>query len=170
MFDLRDVLEAELKEKDRLLIAREDFAACRQSGQFEGKGQWDIVAASACARIFLARANRLERAVPVTDRIAERMNRPVFKVISDSLLLDIAPPPEKDGSCGPGAESQAESAYGGARFWRRSSVDAAPLVEREHAKRPSDRTLKRLEKLKSWRKKVAQEISVESISSCPRSI
>jgi ribonuclease D len=38
----------------------------------------------------------------------------------------------------------------------------APVVERESPKRPSDKTLKRLEKLKNWRKKLAQELGVES--------
>jgi ribonuclease D len=38
----------------------------------------------------------------------------------------------------------------------------APLIEREQVKRPNDATLKRLEKLKNWRKKVAQDLKVES--------
>jgi superfamily II DNA helicase RecQ len=37
-----------------------------------------------------------------------------------------------------------------------------PLVKREQAKRPSDALLRRLEKLKAWRKKLAAEIQVES--------
>jgi ribonuclease D len=39
---------------------------------------------------------------------------------------------------------------------------AVPLVKLEQAKRPSDAVLKRLEQLKSWRKKIAQELKVES--------
>ena len=39
---------------------------------------------------------------------------------------------------------------------------AAPLVKREQAQRPNDAMLKRLEKLKSWRKKIAEEMNVES--------
>lgn len=98
------------------------------------------------------------------DRIAERMNRPVFKVISDALLLDIARNlPEKDVDlAGLGLSSKQ------IRLWGSEILDAikrgsvAPLVEREQAKRPNDATLKRLEKLKNWRKKVAQELKVES--------
>jgi ribonuclease D len=54
------------------------------------------------------------------------------------------------------------------RLWGGEILEAvkrgtvAPLVEREQAKRPNDKTLKRLEKLKNWRKKVAQELGVES--------
>jgi ribonuclease D len=38
----------------------------------------------------------------------------------------------------------------------------APLVKREQLNRPNDALLKRLEKLKVWRKKIAKEIEVES--------
>ena len=38
----------------------------------------------------------------------------------------------------------------------------APLVKREQPKRPNDAVLRRLEKLKNWRKKVAQDLAVES--------
>ena len=38
----------------------------------------------------------------------------------------------------------------------------APIVKREQPKRPDESVLKRLEKIKSWRKKVAQDIKVES--------
>jgi len=43
----------------------------------------------------------------------------------------------------------------------KKGVDA-PLVVREQVKRPSDAILKRLEKLKNWRKTRAKEMSVES--------
>jgi ribonuclease D len=35
-------------------------------------------------------------------------------------------------------------------------------VQREQAERPKDAVLKRLDKLKTWRKKVAEEMKVES--------
>ncbi|MGZ9226559.1 MAG: HRDC domain-containing protein, partial [Anaerolineales bacterium] len=38
----------------------------------------------------------------------------------------------------------------------------APLVTREQARRPSDAILRRLEKLKNWRKLLARESGVES--------
>jgi ribonuclease D len=38
----------------------------------------------------------------------------------------------------------------------------APLVEREQVRRPSDAMLRRLEKLKNWRKTKAKELGVES--------
>lgn len=98
------------------------------------------------------------------DRIAERMNRPVFKVVSDTLLIDIARNlPEKDVDLAALGLSSKQI-----RLWGSEILEAvkrgtvAPVVEREQAKRPNDRTLKRLERLKNWRKKVAQEMGVES--------
>ena len=165
LFDLRDVLEAELKEKDRLLIAHEDFARAAKVDSSKEKvngTSW---------RRFSMRKDISPRELTVLselclsrDRIAERMNRPVFKVVSDSVLLDIARHlPEKDVDlAGLGLSPKQIRLWGSEILEAVKRGTAAPLVEREQAKRPSDRTLKRLEKLKNWRKKVAQEMGVES--------
>ena len=167
LFDLRDLLANELREKDRLQIALEDFArACNVEIQKEK----DKLNGASWKR-FSMRKDVTPRELTVLselciarDRIAERMNRPVFKVISDSLLLDIARNlPEKDVDLsGLGLSGKQ------IRLWGSEVLDAvkrgsvAPLVEREAPRRPSDATLKRLEKLKHWRKKVAQDLKVES--------
>jgi ribonuclease D len=165
LFDLRDVLEAELKEQNRLLIAHEDFARACKVDLPEEK-----VNGSAWKR-FSMRKDITPRELTILselcisrDRIAERMNRPVFKVISDSLLLDIARNlPEKDVDLAGLGLSPKQI-----RFWGSEILDAvkrgnvAPLVEREQMKRPNDAMLKRLQKLKNWRKKVAEQLAVES--------
>lgn len=165
LFDLRDVLEAELREKDRLQIALEDFgrAAKVELPREKLNGpSW---------RRFSVRKDVSPRELTVLselcvsrDRIAERMNRPVFKVIADTVLLDIARNlPEKDVDlAGLGLSSKQIRLWGSEILEAVKRGTVAPLVEREQAKRPSDRTLKRLEKLKNWRKKIAQELSVES--------
>jgi ribonuclease D len=165
LFDLRDVLEKELIEKDRLSMALEDFARARKVDVPKEKlngTSW---------RRFSTRKDVSARELTVLselcisrDRIAERMNRPVFKVVSDTLLLDIARNlPEKDVDLAALGLSSKQI-----RLWGSEILEAvkrgavAPIVEREQAKRPNDRTLKRLERLKNWRKKVAQELGVES--------
>ena len=165
LFDLRDVLEAELREKDRLEMAREDFARAAKveiSKEKNNGTSW---------RRFSLRKDITSRELTILselciarDRIAERMNRPVFKVISDALLLDIARHlPEKDVDLAGLGLSPKQI-----RLWGSEILDAikrgtvAPLVEREPPKRPADSTLKRLERLKNWRKKVALELRVES--------
>jgi ribonuclease D len=165
LFDLRDVLEAELREKDRLPIALEDFArACKVDIPKERVNgtSW---------RRFSTRKDVTPRELTILselcisrDRIAERMNRPVFKVISDNLLLDIARNlPEKDVDlAGLGLSPKQIRLWGGEILEAVKRGTVAPVVERESPRRPNDKTLKRLEKLKNWRKKVAQELGVES--------
>ena len=165
LFDLRDVLEAELREKGRLEIALEDFARAAKvdiSKERVNGTSW---------KRFSTRKDITPRELTVLselclsrDRIAERMNRPVFKVVSDSLLLDIARNlPEKDVDlAGLGLSSKQIRLWGSEILEAIKRGTAAPLVEREQARRPNDATLKRLEKLKNWRKKVAQELNVES--------
>jgi len=165
LFDLRDVLETELTEKNRLPIAREDFArACHvdlPAGRVNGSS-W---------KRFSTRKDISPRELTILselcisrDRIAERMNRPVFKVVSDVLLLDIARNlPEKDVDlAGLGLSPKQIHLWGSEILEAVKRGTVAPLVEREQAKRPNDAMVKRLEKLKNWRKKVAQELRVES--------
>ena len=165
LFELRDVLETELKEQDRLQIAREDFVrACKVETPREklNGGSW---------KRFSMRKDITPRELTVLselclsrDQIAERMNRPVFKVISDALLIDIARNlPEKDVDlAGLGLSPKQIRLWGSEILEAIKRGSVAPLVEREQSKRPSDATIRRMEKLKNWRKKVAQELSVES--------
>ncbi|MGZ9166944.1 MAG: ribonuclease D [Anaerolineales bacterium] len=165
LFDLRDILESELQERGRLEIALEDFARAAKveiSKEKVNGASW---------KRFSMRKDISPRELTVLselcvsrDRIAERMNRPVFKVISDTILLDIARNlPEKDVDlAGLGLSSKQIRLWGSEILEAIKRGAVAPLVEREQTKRPNDAALKRLEKLKNWRKKVAQELNVES--------
>jgi ribonuclease D len=165
LFDLRDVLEAELKEKERLQIALEDFVRACHVGLPEEKPN------GASWKRFSMRKDISPRELTILselctsrDRIAERMNRPVFKVIADAILLDIARNlPEKDVDlAGLGLSPKQIRLWGSEILEAVKRGTVAPLVEREPVKRPSDAMLKRLEKLKNWRKKAAQQLKVES--------
>jgi ribonuclease D len=159
------VLENELKEKDRLQIAREDFVrACRVDipGEKVNGSSWKRF--SMRKDISPRELTVLSELCITRDRIAERMNRPVFKVISDVLLLDIVRNlPEKDVDlAGLGLSPKQIHLWGGEILEAIKRGIVAPLVEREPAKRPNDAMLKRLQKLKNWRKKVAEDSKVES--------
>lgn len=165
LFDLRNVLESELREKERLQIAREDFVrACKVYPQEEKVN-------GTAWRRFSLRKDVTPRELTVLgelcvtrDRIAERMNRPVFKVISDAVLLDIARRlPEKDVDlAGLGLSPKQIRLWGDEVLEAVKRGTVAPLLEREQVKRPNDAMLKRLHKLKMWRKNVAEESKVES--------
>jgi len=92
------------------------------------------------------------------------MDRPPFKVIADSMLLDIARNlPEKDVDLiSIGLSPRQIHLWGEDILTATKRGVGAPLVKREQTKRPSEAVIRRLEKLKAWRKKLAAEIKVES--------
>jgi ribonuclease D len=172
LFDLRDVLDTELHEKDRLRVAYEDFDRASHVDLPREKLN------GASWKRFSLRKDITPRELTVLselctsrDHIAERMNRPVFKVISDSILIDIARNlPEKDVDlAGLGLSSKQIHLWGGEILEAVKRGTVAPLVEREQPRRPTDATLKRMERLKTWRKKKAEEMGVESDIVLPKS-
>jgi ribonuclease D len=165
LFQLRDLLETELREKGRWELALEDFALACKVGEPKEKNN-----GSAWKR-FAGRKDLSTRELTIVselcvcrDRIAEKLDRPVFKVISDDMLLDIARKlPEKDVDlAGIGLSTKQINLWGNDILAATRRGVEVPLVKREQAKRPSDALLRRLEKLKVWRKKLAKEMEVES--------
>jgi len=165
LFALRDLLEQELREKGRWDLAQDDFAlACDVNEPREklNGSTW---------KKFASRKDVTHRELTILselcvcrDSIAEKMDRPSFKVIADSMLLDIALSlPEKDVDLAAVGLSPRQI-----RLWGDDLLMAtrrglnAPLVSREQARRPNDAVIRRLERLKVWRKKLAAEIKVES--------
>jgi ribonuclease D len=165
LFDLRDVLEAELTKKGRLPIAREDFVrACKIETPKEKLNGTSWKRFSLRKDITPRELTILSELCSSRDQIAERMNRPVFKVISDGLLIDIARNlPEKDVDLAAlGLSSKQIHLWGSELLEAVKRGTVAPLVAREQPRRPHDATLKRVEKLKNWRKRSAEELGVES--------
>jgi len=165
LFQLRDLLEGELREKGRWELAHEDFALACNVGEPKEKNN------GSTWKRFAGRKDLSTRELTVIselcvcrDHIAEKLDRPVFKVISDDILLDIARKlPEKDVDlAGIGLSTKQINLWGSDILKAMRRGVEAPLVKREQAKRPSDALLRRLEKLKVWRKKLAKEMSVES--------
>ena len=171
LFDLRDLLEAELHEKKRLELAQEDFVrACHVEGpkaKFDGSS-WKRFAAR--KDLSVRELTILSELSVSRDQIAEKMNRPPFKVISNVILIEIARhTPEKDVDlAGIGLSPKQIELWGREILAATKRGVEAPLVKREQARRPNDATLKRLDKLKSWRKSLAQEMGVESDIILPR--
>src|SRR5574339_394626 len=146
LFDLRDVLETELKEKDRLPIAQEDFVrACRVEIPKEKLNGTSWKRFSLRKDITPRELTVLSELCVSRDHIAERMNRPVFKVISDALLIDIARNlPEKDVDlAGLGLSAKQIRLWGSEILEAVKRGTVAPLVEREPARRPSDALVRR---------------------------
>lgn len=165
LFALRDLLEQELREKERWEIAQDDFIlACEVTEPREKSNGSSWKKFGARKDITQRELTILSELCVCRDLIAEKMDRPSFKVIADTVLLDIArTPPEKDVDLVTVGLSPRQ-----VRLWGEDILTAtrrglnAPLVKWEQAKRPNDAVLKRLDKLKTWRKKTAGEMKVES--------
>jgi ribonuclease D len=165
LFRLRDILEKELIEKELLELAREDFArACKVDLPRDRVNGASWRRFSARKDLSLRELTILSELCGLRDHIAEHLDRPPFKVMDDDTLIAIARNlPEKDVDLAGIGLSPKQI-----RLWGNGILEAtqrgvhAPLVTREQARRPNDAVLKRLEKLKNWRKSTAKNMGVES--------
>jgi ribonuclease D len=165
LFVLRDLLEAELREMRRFELALEDFArSCRLEESKEKLNGTTWKRFSGRKDVSLRELTILAELCHRRDVIAERLDRPPFKVIDDNLLLAIARnEPEKDVDlAGLGLSPRQIRLWGGEILAAYKRGVQAPLLTRDQPRRPTDAVLKRLDKLKAWRKKIAQELKVES--------
>jgi ribonuclease D len=165
LFQLRDILETELEEKERLQLAREDFVrACKveQPREKANGASWKRFGAR--KDLSLRELTILSELCNFRDQVAEHMDRPPFKVVDDDTLLAIAQNlPEKDVDLSAiGLSAKQIRLWGDEILTAVKKGTEAPLVVREQVRRPSDAMLRRMEKLKNWRKTKAKEMGVES--------
>jgi len=165
LFDLRDVLEKELREKGRLEFAQEDFTrAClfdEQKQKTNGES-WERF--SSRKDLSLRDLTILAQLCKWRDIEAEKLNRPVYKVIMDDTLVMVSknlPQHKVDLSALGLSEKQIHLWGDGVLSAVRQGV-SAPLVTRKQVEVRNDAFLRRLEKLKVWRKKIGLEMGVES--------
>ena len=165
LFDLRDVLEKELREKNRLEFAKEDFArACLlEESKQKGNGEsWERF--SGRKDLSLRDLTILAQLCKWRDHEAERLNRPLYKVIMDDTLITLAKnlaQQKVDLSAAGMSEKQIHLWGDGVLAAIRRGMDS-PLVERRQVEARNDAFLRRMEKLKVWRKNLGLEMGVES--------
>ena len=172
LITLRDLLAKELREQDRWGYASDDFTlACDVDSPREKMNGSSWKRFSTRKDVSPRELTILSELCMCRDSIAERMDRPSFKVIPDVILLDIAKKlPEKDVDlAGIGLSPKQIRLWGEQILAATGRGAEAPLVKREQAERPKEAVLKRLDKLKTWRKKMAEEMKVESDIILPKS-
>lgn len=167
LLPLRDHLAAELIAQNRLAEAQETFAEQTQVSPnyqtFDPDGFWTISGAYDLPRPQQA---VLKALYAFRDQQAERSNQPLFKVLSDRTLLELAQ------TC-PTTLRELHAVYGmSERQVRRYGRQLLPLIaesqqaesprppKRNH--RPPEEVANRYEKLHTWRKEKAQARGVES--------
>lgn len=165
LFDLRDALELELHEKARWDFAKDDFTrAClpeeiklRTNGEswerFSGRKDLSLRELTIMAHLCKWR-----------EKEAEKLNRPLYKVIMDDTLITLSKnqAQQKVDLSAAGLSEKQIHLWGEAVLGAIRDGVSAPLVERKQPEVKNDAFLRRLEKLKVWRKNVGQEMGVES--------
>lgn len=167
---LRDNLEAELRKKGRWELAHEDFIRASQVNGHNGdlRERWQRI--SGQQDLSRRQQTILHELCLARERIAEKLDRPLFKVISDRSLITLASQaPQKISELSALGLSERQIHRLG-----RSMLEAiqrgqnASLVRAATLERTPEPILIRLQKLKTWRKSVAKTLEVESDVILPR--
>ena len=169
---LRDILETELREKDRWELAREDF----QRSCFVNHGNNHRQVRAGWERIegrqdLTPRQQTILNQLCLTrEKIAARLNRPLFKVVDEHLLLRVAQaePHSIEQLLSAGFSERQIQRFGKPMLEAVERGLVAPIVQATELEKTPEAVLNRLNRLKAWRKKKAEEMGVESDVILPR--
>jgi ribonuclease D len=163
LFDLRDALEKELIALDRLHFALEDFSrACRTEEQKPAIESWERF--SGRKDLSLRELTILSYLCKWRDLEAQKLDRPPYKVVVDEVLIALSknPPEQRVDLSAAGLSEKQIKLWGEAVLNAIQEGTTAPTVNRKQVERKNDAVLRRLEKLKLWRKNLGLEMKVES--------
>jgi len=171
---LRDLLKQELITKGRYPLAEEDFIRlCRVSEHNTEKRPADCWRINGAFDLDPQEAAVLKELCLFRDQIARRKNRPLFKVMNDQVLINLAercPRNREELVKTPGlSHGQATQYWKGLLGAIIRGLQSEPLYPPAY-KRPNNGFLERLEALKGWRKMTAREMGVNSDVVLPRDL
>jgi ribonuclease D len=174
LIPLRHRLKSELKAKGRWQLAEEDFNRLRYVNGRDPDDQPE-----ACWRVRGAfdllpgQAAILQELCNYREQVARSLNQPVFKIIGDQTLLEVAAaaPTNLDGLRRSTrlSDKQVERYGKGLLGAVQRGLQAEPLrPPRQH--RPDEAYLMRLEALREWRKHTGKQMGVNSDVILPRDL
>ena len=174
LFQLRDLLEENLRARNLWDLAQEDFhRACEvQSHNNNERTQccWKVAGSQ---QITDRQAAILQELCNYREDQAQRMNLPLFKVLSNDLLVDLClQNPQTLEELGQlrGVSQRILQRHGQALIDAIHLGNTAPPLRRGPRQRPDEQYTKRVEALKTWRKELGRRLSVESDVVLPRDI
>lgn len=175
LIPLRDRLMEALEESGRWALAHEDFARLcalsAPSSERETGSCWKVAGAQ---ELTSQQAAILQALCEFRDRQAQNADLPPFKVFSNQALVEIAlAGPQTIDELGQirGLSRRQLDRYGkGLLQSVRRGCDHAPLYRPANHQRPNGSYLARLDALRFWRKRTAQQMGVESDIILPRDI
>ena len=172
LFELRDRLERKLHASSMYELAQEDFAlGCQVNGSAPAPVE------QACWRVNGARELSLQQMAVLRelciyrDRVARRLDRPLFKVISDRILVEIArhcPFDARELARVHGVQNWLLRKHGREILAAvRRGLESVPLESPRH-KRPGAAFFNRMDAVRTWRKNTARKMGIESDVVLPR--
>ncbi len=171
LLPLRDMLQAELEARGLWALAQEDFRLACNGDPLKPKN-----GSRSWAR-FRARRDLSDRDLTILgelsawrERTAAELDRPLFKVMNDDKLAAIAQarPSNLKHLSALGLSGREIQRWGPSLLAAVRRGKERPLVTRQPSEHPDAARLKRLERLRAWRKKVAAQMDVESDVVLPR--
>jgi len=173
LISLKDKLERELKEKNLLPLAQEDFKRLCRVEATPNNGKTDCWRVNGVHHLSPQQAAVLQQLCIYRDEVARQINRPLFKVISDHTLFTIAyslPEDLDELKSLPGMTNHQMQRHGKVLLQAvQRGLQAEPVYPHRNM-RPDDRFLARVEILKQWRKQKARQMKVESDIILPRDL
>ncbi|MPM90371.1 Ribonuclease D [bioreactor metagenome] len=172
LYELRNILAAELREKGLWELALEDFQlACRVEGHAGvpvPQTCWKVAGSTA---IDGQEAAILQLLVDFRENLASKQNVPPFKIITNEVLMKLIKEV-------PSTYDELKAIRGTSpRFIERHAneildilkkKESLPPLRKERKVRPSEAYLNRLDSLREWRKLKGKELKVESDVILPR--
>ena len=172
LIELRCLLEAELREKERWQLAREDFLRCcfvsNGINNRPARGRWERI--DGRQDLTPRQQTILNELCINREKMAERLNRPLFKVVDDRVLLKVAlaEPRTLEQLAALSLTERQIQRFGRSLLEAVERGENAPIVQATEAERMPDAVLNRLNRLKNWRKQKAEALGVESDVVLPR--
>lgn len=174
LIPLRNRMRAELHEKGLWGLATEDFArVCRVNGRTNDHRPGDCWRIRGALDLTPQQAGVLQELCRYRDQAARVANRPLFKVMSDQTLFNLAQ------SCPSNLHELGQVRGMTPRQVNRHGRGVLAAVERglqngpvypPRPARPDERFLERVDRLRNWRKTTAQKMGVNSDVVLPREL
>jgi len=171
LIDLRNLLREELTQQHRWELAREDFALNASLAGINNRDPlpvWERIGGR--SKLDPRQATVLNEVCLARETLAEKLDRPPFKVVSNKALIKLAKtqPHSRNDLEKEGFSRRQIQHFGKAFLKAVERGRHAKLVERTPFKRHSDDYRNRYENLRTWRKERAKPLGVESDVVLPR--
>lgn len=174
LFELRNILADELREKGLWELALEDFRlACEveaHAGAPVPQTCWKVAGST---HINGSEAAILQMLCDYREDLASKQNVPAFKIISNEALMNLikqSPESNDDLKSIHGVSPRFIGRHGKAVLDILKMKESIPPLRKIGKTRPSETYLARLDSLREWRKEKGKQLKVESDVVLPRDL